>query len=110
MNDWYFDATGGSWMGGGCFMATDRGMANMLRAMEEWRPGPMDGFLQFNGNRHAAAKKNLAVQIMTSDAACLRYMGQRNTHHLAYAPQGVRYEDYAVPDGYGYDSLFATLG
>lgn len=109
VNAHYFDATGGFWMSGGCFMATARGMANMLKFMEERRPGPMDGAMQRNGNRHAAAKRNLAVQVMMTDAACLRYMGQRNTHHLAYAPQGVKYEDYAVPEGYGYGSLYVRL-
>ena len=107
INAHYFDVTGGFWMSGGCFAATARGMANMLRAMEEWRPGPMDGYLNMNGNTHAAAKRNLAVQVMFGDAMCQHYMGRRNTHHLAYRPQGIRYEDYAVPQGYGYDAVFA---
>lgn len=107
VNARYFDAGDVFWASGGCFMATRRGMENMLRAMEEWRPGPMDGYLNMNGNRHAATKRNLAVQVMMDDAMCMAYMGRRNTHHLAYAPQGVRYEDYAVPDGYGYGELVA---
>lgn len=109
VNPHYFDASGGLWMSGGCFMATARGMANMLQAMEAHRPAPMDGFMNHNGNRHAAVKRNLAVQVMMGDAACMNYMGRRNTHHLAYAPQGVRYEDYNVPEGYGYDALCVTL-
>ena len=107
VNDFYFDAHEGFWMSGGCFMATARGMANMLKGMEEWRPGPMDGYLNMNGNTHAAAKRNLAVQVMQGDALCMEYAKGENTHHKAYRPQGVRYEDYAVPDGYGYGVKFA---
>jgi hypothetical protein len=107
VNERYFDTGKTFWASGGCFMATARGMANMLKGMEEWRPGPMDGYLNMNGNRHAASKLNLAVQVMMGDAMCMQYMGKRNTHHLAYRPQGVKYEDYAVPDGYGYDALCA---
>jgi hypothetical protein len=102
VNVHYFDAKGKLYSSGGCFMATDRGMANMLRAMEEWRPGPMDGYLTMNGNRVAIAKRNLAIQIVMGDAMVLGYNGGRNTHHAAYAPQGIVYEEYAVPDGYGY--------
>ena len=101
VNGHYFDEVGGSWMSGGGFMATERGMRNILRAFEEWRPGPMDGYLTMNGNRVAAAKRNLAVQVVMDDAMVFGYGPRRNTHHAAYAPQGVRYEDYAVPPGYG---------
>ena len=107
VNAHYFDAAGTLYTSGGCFMATRRGMENILRAFEEWRPGPMDGYLTMNGNRVAVAKRNLAVQIVMGDAMVFDYM-RANTHHAAYAPQGVRYEDYAVPDGYGYGA--ATAG
>ena len=102
-----FDAAGTLYTSGGCFMLTRRGMENILRAFEEWRPGPMDGYLTMNGNRVAVAKRNLAVQIVMGDAMVFDYM-RANTHHAAYAPQGIRYEDYAVPDGYGYGA--ATAG
>jgi hypothetical protein len=107
VNAHYFDARGKNYMSGGCFMATTRGMENILRAMEEWRPGPMDGYLNMNGNTHAVAKRNLAVQVVMGDAMVFDYMAKRNTHHAAYRPQGLRYEDYAVPDGYGYDAVTA---
>lgn len=89
VNGWYFDAAGTLYSSGACFMATDRGMRNILRAYEEWRPGPMDGYLTMNGNRVALAKKNLAVQVALADAMVFDYM-KANTHHRAYAPQGVR--------------------
>lgn len=114
INAHYFDAKGRPFMSGGCFMATRRGMENILRAFEEWRPGPMDGYLNMNGNTHAVAIRNLAVQVVLSDAMVLGYARQDpaagNTHHSAYAPQGVRYEDYAVPEGYGYGKLTAQAG
>jgi hypothetical protein len=106
VNEHYFDAEKTLYTSGGCFMATRRGMANILRAFEEWRPGPMDGYLLMNGNRVAVAKRNLAVQVVMDDAMVFDYM-KANTHHVAYRPQGVKYEDYAVPDGYGYDALCA---
>ena len=106
VNEHYFDAAGTLYTSGGCFMATRRGMANILRAFEEWRPGPMDGSLNMNGNRVAVAKRNLAVQIVMGDAMVFDYM-RANTHHAAYAPQGIHYEDYNVPDGYGYDATTA---
>ena len=109
VNEHYFDAAGTHYTSGGCFMLTRRGMENILRAFEEWRPGPMDGYLDMNGNTHAVAKRNLAVQVVTGDALVLDYM-KANTHHRAYAPQGVRYEDYAVPEGYGYGVQLADIG
>ena len=54
----------------------------------------------------AVAKRNLAVQVVMGDAMVFDYI-KRNTHHAAYLPQGVRYEDYAVPDGYGYGAAAA---
>ena len=113
INAHYFDAKGRPFMSSGCFLATRRGMENMLRAFEEWRPGPMDGYLNMNGNTHAVAIRNLAVQVVLTDAMVLGYAKPDpslvNTHHAAYAPQGVRYEDYAVPDGYGYGRLTARV-
>lgn len=108
VNAHYFDAAGTLYTSGGCFMATRRGMENILRAFEEWRPGPMDGYLNMNGNRVAVAKRNLAVQIVMGDAMVFDYM-KANTHHAAYAPQGIRYEDYAVPEGYGYGATTAGI-
>jgi hypothetical protein len=106
----YFDARGKDYYSSGCFMATRRGMENMLRAMDEWRPAPMDAYMNMNGSTHAVAKRNLAVQIVYGDAMLWNYLQREkaNTHHKAYAPQGVRYEDYAVPEGYGYAALTAT--
>ena len=116
INAHYFDAKGKNdsypkeLSSGGCFMATRRGMENIERAFREWRPGPMDGFLNMNGNRHAVARKNLAVQIVYGDAMLLNYLAaaKANTHHKAYAPMALKYEDYAVPEGYGYAALAAT--
>ena len=110
INDFYFDAKGKELSSGGCFMATKRGMENMHRAFVEWRPAPMDGFLNMNGSRHAVARKNLAVQIVYGDAMLWNYLQREkaNTHHKAYAPMALKYEDYAVPEGYGYAALTAT--
>lgn len=115
INEFYFDAQGKNdskpkeLSSGGCFMATKRGMENIHRALVEWRPVPMDGFLNMNGNRHAVARKNLAVQIVYGDAMLWSYLQREkaNTHHKAYAPMALKYEDYAVPQGYGYDALCA---
>lgn len=106
VNGRYFDAAGTLYTSGGCVMLTDGGMRNILRAFEEWRPGPMDGYFTMNGNRVAVAKRNLAVQVVMGDAMVLDYIN-RNTHHVAYLPQGIRYEDYAVPYGYGYGAAVA---
>ena len=110
INSHYFDAKGEELPGGGCFMATPRGMANMLKGQEQWRPGPMDQLMNMNGSYHAVAKKNLAVQVVHDDAMLLNYLAyaKANTHHKAYKPQGLRYEDYAVPEGYGYDTFALT--
>lgn len=107
VNGRYFDAAGTLYTSGGCVMLTDGGMRNILRAYEEWRPGPMDSYFTMNGNRVAVAKRNLAVQVVHGDAMLMDYM-RANTHHAAYLPQGVRYEDYAVPDGYGYGAAAAV--
>lgn len=110
INAFYYDARGEELPGGGCFMATPRGMANMLKGQEQWRPGPMDQLMNMNGSRHAVAKKNLAVQVVHDDAMLLAYLAyaKANTHHKAYAPQGLKYEDYAVPEGYGYGTFALT--
>lgn len=112
VNGEFFDAGGMVTYSGGCVSMNRRAMENLLGYMERWRPQPLDGLIQLNSiGRRAVAKRNVAVQIVLGDAMLWEYAAweRRNTHHRAYAPQGLAYGDYAVPDGYGYDSLFCRL-
>lgn len=110
VNDRFFDAGGLTMYSGGCVCLGAPAMAKMLRYMEDVQPHPFDGIMQ-SGMTRAAAKRNVAVQVALGDAMMWRYGARelRNDHHASYAPQGVRYEDYAVPDGYGYGSLFCGV-
>jgi hypothetical protein len=60
-----------------------------------------------NINSLADAFQALVETAQPSDAMVFDYM-RANTHHAAYAPQGIRYEDYDVPNDYCYGA--ATAG
>jgi len=92
---------------GACFCADARGMRALLDSLERNGPRPVDGLFHQCGVRRACAIRNMAVQVAYGDALLFSYLKNGNTHHRAYRNQGVRYEDYNVPEGYGYESEFA---
>lgn len=96
IDDLYYEAQRTAWYGGGCFMATDRGMRNMLEAMESFRPAPMDNYMRDKGNRCACVKRNLAIQLTFQGSVCQQHFSPIYQHKVEYDPQGVRYEDYAI--------------
>lgn len=104
LNDYYFEAFDRPMYSSACFMADTWGMKKMLAYMENVRPVPFDTIMHCVGATHAVAKKNLAIQIVYGDAMIWSYFAKQkaNTHHRAYAPMNLKYEDYAVPEGYGY--------
>jgi hypothetical protein len=111
VNSHYFDELDGEYYSGGCFSMDADAMEAFLSHMERVRPAPCDLLMQTLPVRRAAAKKNVAVQV-TFEGAMVREYARNATdgsksHHAAYSAQGVRYEDYAVPEGYGYERLTA---
>lgn len=104
----FFDGRGMFMPSGACFAADAQGMAALLDRLESRGPRPVDGLLGAVGVRRAVAIRNAAVQVVFGDALVRRYVG-RNSHHVAYRPQGVDYSQYAVPEGYGYGVECAEL-
>ena len=103
----FFDGRADFLPSGACFAADARAMAAMLERLERHGPRPVDALLGAVDVNRAVAIRNAAVQVAFRNALVGSYVG-RNSHHLAYGPQGVDYSLYAVPDGYGYGTEFAV--
>lgn len=111
LNGRFFRADGLTLWSGGCVSLNASAMERLLPMMER-RPQPLDGLIQSaEVGPRAATKRNIAVQVALGDAMMWQYGAweKGNQHHVSYRPQGIRYEDYAVPSGYGYESLFCKM-
>lgn len=108
INEVFFDPMGHQYPSSACLMVDQTGMQQLVHHAETVAPDPLDAMPFYcgllNNKQAAVAKRNLAIQIRYVDGMATEYLGTtRNTHHDRYRGQGLRYEDYAVPEGYGFE-------
>lgn len=114
INERYVLCAERSYTGSGCVALSRRGMENVRRELQEREKKAVDlaiatAWLHSDMKlRYVVAVKNMAVQLLYSDAANL--VGREGVEgislvHDAYARGGVDYAEYEVPEGYGRGSV-----
>ena len=103
VNDLYFDGSGGFYSSAACMGLFDTGISEMLRVMDE-QICATDIAPQLMECRYAVASRNLAIQLFYAESISVDQYGADFMHEV-YRNAGIDYNDYAVPDGYGYGKV-----
>lgn len=103
LNDFYFDGRGGFFSSAACMGLFEVGISEMLRVMDE-RICATDIAPQLMKCPYAIAIKNLSIQLFYAGSNSIDDYGAAFMHNV-YKNAEINYEDYAVPEGYGYSSV-----
>ena len=103
VNSHFFDAKGGFYTSAACVGLFDGGISEMLRVLDEHICATDIAYQKMNC-RYAVAAKNLAVQVFYDGSYSVDTEGLEFMHQV-YKNANVDYNDYAVPNGYGYGKV-----
>ena len=108
IDDRYFDAKGCFFPSSACVGYFGDGISEMLNLMDKFVIPP-DTAPQVVTTGYAVAKKNLAIQVFYSGTNSIDHFGIE-AMHTVYKNADIDYNNYAVPDGYGYGKVVGVEG
>lgn len=107
VNQYFADGTGHQFGTSTASVFSKSGIAK-CRDILNYRICGCDQFPKFGEISYCIAIRNLCIQVFFHGMANEKYGGIMKCHEL-YKTQGIKYEDYAVPVPYEYDSFYRPI-
>lgn len=104
VNDWFVEYRQGVFSSAACF-SLDAAAIRELKALIDVSPNATDTYFHLMTCRKAFSVPNLVIQVFSPGAWSIKTDGVEYMHKV-YKNGDVKYEDYNLPDGYTYGSLY----